>query len=122
MGEDMTLKQFVESTWFKGLARGAMIAFPLAAGYVGMTLANVQGRVGAVETSIATIGTNQVTRATDNERFQTLITSEVRAVDANVDTLGDKFETLQIDVATIKGILTELQRRDVAERTGLRVP
>lgn len=116
MGDEMTLRQFIESTWFKGMARGAMVAFPLAAGYVGMTLANVQSRVGDVEASMIVVSQNQVSRASDNERFQALITSEVRAVDANVDSLATKFQAVQLDVATIRGILQEMQRRDVAAR------
>lgn len=122
MADEMTLKQFVESTWFKGLARGAMVALPLAGSYVGFTLANVQSRVGAVEMTVAAISTTQTSRAVDSERFQALITSEVRSVDANVDGLGDKLAEVQLTMARMAGVLEEMQRKDVAERTGLRIP
>lgn len=122
MADEMTLKQFVESTWFKGLARGAMIALPLAGSYVGFTLANVQSRVGAVEMTVSSISSTQVNRAADGERFQALITSEVRSVDANVDSLGDKLAEVQLSMARMAGVLEEMQRKDVAQRTGLILP
>lgn len=107
----MTFKQFVESTWFKGLARGAMLfglpTLSATSAFVGYTLSGVQAEQSLLKREVAEITQTQTTRAQVNDEFQTDITSEVV-------TVKNALFLVQTDVATIKGILQEMQRRDIA--------
>jgi len=116
MGEDMSLRQFVESTWFKGLSRGAMLlgipALTALSGFVGYTLNGVQAEQYTLRTDIAEIRETQGDRAAVADTFQAEITADVAGVKSSLF-------IVQTDVATIKGILQEMQRRDVAARFSL---
>lgn len=117
MGDEMTLRQFVESTWFKGLSRGAMLlgipALTALSGFVGYTLNGVQAEQTTLKSDIAEIQQTQGSRAAVNDEFQAEITVDVAGVKSSLF-------IVQTDVATIKGILQEMQRRDVA--AGFRLP
>lgn len=123
MGDTMaSLTEFVENKWFKLLSRGLMIVGTAASGYIGVRLATYDARIAGVETKVAgvevavsDVSDTQAARATVNDGFQNSVASEF-------DLLGNKVSAMQLDVATMKGILTEMQRRDVADRTGLRIP
>ncbi|HEY4202630.1 MAG TPA: hypothetical protein VGM83_18925 [Devosiaceae bacterium] len=109
MADETSLKQFLDSTWFKGLARASMLVGTAAASYAGLTLAHVRNEQAAMQGEIADIVRTQADRAQDNERFQS-------AIGADIAQLKNSVSTLQVDVATMRGILQEMQRRDVASR------
>lgn len=117
MGDEMTLKQFVESTYFKGIARLCMIIVIPAIISVGTFLLGLMGDVGALKES-------QVTRAGDNERFQASITSDVSEVKEGVATVQSDVGGIKLEMAKMSGILEEMQRqdRDVAARFVTRDP
>lgn len=110
----MTLKQFVESTWFKGLARLCMVVAVPALLSVGGLILGLMGDVGGVKAFSAA-------RAADQEKFQASIAGDVSGVKDDIAAVKANLGMVQIDVATIKGILQEIQRRDVPQRTGLRI-
>lgn len=120
MGDEMTLRQFVESTWFKGLARGTMLlgipALMSASGFVGYTLNSVQAEQLRIKGEVAEVQQTIGTRAQVNDDFQADITADVAGVKADVSGVKATMLAVQTDVATIKGILQEMQRRDVAAR------
>ena len=111
MGDEMTLRQFVESTWFKGLARGTMLlgipALMSASGFVGYTLNSVQAEQLRIKGEVAEVQQTIGTRAQVNDDFQADITADVAG-------LKSSLFIVQTDVATIKGILQGLERRDAA--------
>lgn len=111
-GVDMTLREFVESTWFKGLSRAAMLlgvpALTALSGFVGFTLSGVTADQARLSREVAEIQRVQGDRADVNDTFQASITSDVSGVKTALF-------TVQTDVATIKGILQEMQRRDLAQ-------
>lgn len=110
----MTLKQFVESTYFKGLARACMVVAVPALISVGGLLLSLMGDVAGVKDT-------QADRAADNDRFQAAIISDVGAVKVDVAEVKDGVGAVQVDVTGVKielakltGILQEMQRRDIA--------
>lgn len=111
MGDEVTLKQFVESTWFKGLSRGAMLlgipALTALSGFVGYTLNGVQMEQDVLKLDIAEIRETQGDRAAVNDQFQAEITADVAGMKSAVF-------IVQTDVATIKGILQGMERRNQA--------
>lgn len=121
MGDEMLLRDFLGSFWFRKLWQVGIIVCAGASSYAGVSMAMVQGRITTVETGLASIGNTQAQRALDGEKFQALITSEVRSVDANVDSLGSKLAEVQISLARMAGVMEEMQRRDVAQRTRLQI-
>lgn len=120
MGDEMTLRQFVESTWFKGLSRGAMLlgipALTALSGFVGYTLNGVQAEQTTLKADVAEIREIQGDRAEVADGFQAEISGDVAAIDTKVEKLTDAMSLVQQDVARIVGIVTEMQRRDVAAR------
>lgn len=120
MGDEMTLTDFVENKWFKLLSRGAMVVVMGVSGYIGVRLALYDARIASVETKVAGVVTTvddvsdtQTERAAINDDFQVSVATEF-------DQLNNKVSAVQIDMATIKGILAEMQRRDVA--LGFKLP
>lgn len=110
----MTLKQFVESTYFKGLARLCMIIVVPALISVGGFILSLMGDVAGVKDT-------QAVRAADGERFQAAIISDVGDVKADVAEVKDGVGAVQTDISGVKielakltGILSEMQRRSLA--------
>lgn len=116
MGDEMaSLTAFVESKWFKLASRGLMIVTAAASSYIGVRLATYDTRIASVETVVSDVSDTQTERALVNDGFQTSVATEF-------DQLNSKVSAVQLDVATIKGILAEIQRRDVAQRMSLPLP
>ena len=110
----MTLKQFVESTYFKGLARLCMII-------VAPAIISVGGFILVLAGDVAGVKDTQADRAADNDRFQAAIISDVGDVKSDVAEVKDGVSSVQVDVSGVKlelakltGILQEMQRRDIA--------
>jgi hypothetical protein len=127
MVDTMTARQFLESSWFKLLWRGVIVlgipALSCISAYAGYTLKSVYDQQATLTASISTIKAEQAEtqetladRAAVNDDFQTEIRSDVAVVDGKVEKLTDAMSRVQLDVARIVGIVTEMQRRDVAER------
>jgi len=111
---EVSLKAFIDSTWFKGLARGAMILGAVATGYAGAALTGVQSRTQIVEQSVVEIKEAQAVRAKDNENFQAA--TVLSFSDLHTEVAGVRVELSKVtsELGKITGILTEMQRRDVA--------
>lgn len=120
MGDDiMTARQFIESSWFKLLWRGVFIVgipfLSMVSAYAGYTLNSVYSQQSTLNTEIASIKETQSDRATVNDNFQTDISSDVAAVQSKLDGVSSTMSSLQLDVARIVGMVSEMQRRDVAQ-------
>jgi type II secretory pathway component PulM len=120
MADPMTARQFLESSWFKLLWRGVIVVgIPALSGvsaYAGYTLNSVYGQQASLTREVAEIKETQTDRATVNDEFQTEITTDVAAIAIKVEKIDDAMSAIQIDVARIVGIVSEMQRRDVAAR------
>ena len=108
----ITFKQFVESTYFKGLARACMVVAVPALISVGGLLLSLIGDVSGVKTT-------QEARAADNDRFQAAIRSDVAEVKDGVGAVQSDLSGVKIEMAKMTGILQEMQRRDIASRNAL---
>lgn len=111
---EVSLKGFIESTWFKGLARGAMILGAVATSYAGAALTGVQSRTQIVEQSVVEIKEAQAVRAKDNENFQAATVRSFSDLDTEVAGVRVELSKVTSELGKITGILTEMQRRDVA--------
>lgn len=111
---EVSLKAFIDSTWFKGLARGAMILGAVATGYAGAALTGVQSRTQIVEQSVVEIKEAQAVRAKDNEIFQAATVRSFSDLDTEVAGVRVELSKVTSELGKITGILTEMQRRDVA--------
>lgn len=109
----MTLNQFVESKWFKLLARGCMVLLLPAVISLSTFIVGLMGDVSAVRES-------QVTRAADNDRFQASITGDVTEVKSGVALVQSDLSSAKLDIALIRGMLQEMQRRDLAQANASR--
>jgi hypothetical protein len=117
---EVTLKAFVESVWFKGLARGAMIGGAVIGGYVGYILTSVKTDVAQLQTNVDTVKDALDIRVRDQESFQSEVDRDLGTINKKVDTLDLNVDTMQTDVATVKGILIQMQREtDVASNRRL---
>lgn len=116
----MTARQFLESSWFKLLWRGVIVVgIPALSGvsaYAGYTLNSVYGQQAILTTEVANIKETQSDRASVNDAFQSDITGDVAAIGLKVERINDAVSSVQLDVARIVGMVTEMQRRDVAAR------
>jgi hypothetical protein len=123
---EVSLKAFIDSTWFKGLARGAMILGAVATGYAGAALTGVQSRTQIVEQSVVEIKEAQAVRAKDNENFQAATARSFSDLDTEVAGVRVELSKVTSELGKITGILTEMQRQDVARvmryDEGRRVP
>lgn len=112
--DDVTLKQFVESTWFKGLARGAMILVAMASTYIGATLFQVRQDQTQVAKELEVVSLTQRDAANDTDRFQAQITKAVEEVNLSVDEMKGDVAELNRSFANVEGILEGMNRRDLA--------
>ena len=123
---EVSLKAFIDSTWFKGLARGAMILGAVATGYAGAALTGVQSRTQIVEQSVVEIKEAQAVRAKDTENFQAATVRSFSDLDTEVAGVRVELSKVTSELGKIAGILTEMQRQDVARvmryDEGRRVP
>ena len=123
---EVSLKAFIESVFFKGLARGAMILGAVATGYAGAALTGVQSRTQIVEQSVVEIREAQAVRAKDNENFQAATVQSFSDLDTEVAGVRVELSKVTSELGKITGILTEMQRQDVARvmryDEGRRVP
>lgn len=111
---EVSLKAFIDSTWFKALVRGAMILGAVATGYAGAALTGVQSRTQIVEQSVVEIKEAQAVRAKDNEIFQAATVRSFSDLDTEVAAVRVELSKVTSELGKITGILTEMQRRDVA--------
>lgn len=105
---EMTLNQFVESKYFKLLARGCMVLLLPAVISLATFIVGLMG-------DVATVKEIQTARAADNDRFQAAIISDVSDVKSGVAVLKDDLGSAKLDIAMIRGMLQEMQRRDLAQ-------
>jgi hypothetical protein len=108
---EVTLRQWIDSVWFRGLSRAAMLlsTFVLMAfaGAWAMVAGDTTKRVVALEKSVAAVSTVQTARAVDSESFQTEVRGNI------VDVKNDLFK-LKVDIGVVKGILQQMQQRNEA--------
>lgn len=107
MEGELTLKQFVESTYFKGLARLCMVVAVPALISVGGLLLSLMGDVAGVKTT-------QSARAADNDRFQLSIATDVAEVKQGQTVIATDVNAIRLQVSNMAGILEEMRRRDTA--------
>lgn len=100
---EITLRQFVESTWFKLLGRGAAILGTLIASCVGVYFLTLGERVTAIEQArvISTVQNSQ--RLGDLDTKVGELGTEVAAIRADTG-------VLKVQTARIAGVLEALRR------------
>jgi hypothetical protein len=113
---EVTLKQFVESTWFKGIARGAMIVGAFIGGYIGWLQTTMRAEVTTLQASVSTVRASLADKVNDQARFQLSVDKDLDELDESVAKVDEIVDRVQSDVATMKGIMQEMQRRDLANR------
>lgn len=108
---EVTLRQFVESVWFKGLARGLMILTPfLIAGFAAAWAAVTHGvasDLDVAQAKIAAVATAQSSRAADSESFQTEVRNSIKGITGRLDAVDDKMFAVKVDIGVIKRLLQE---------------
>lgn len=107
-GAEMTLNQFVESKWFKLLARGCMVLLLPAVISLGSYILVLVGDVSKVQET-------QAARAVDNDRFQAAIIGDVTEVKEGVALVQSDVSSVKLDIALMRGVLQEMQRQAVAQ-------
>lgn len=107
-GAEMTLNQFVESKWFKLLARGCMVLLLPAVISLGSYILVLVNDVSNVQET-------QAARAVDNDRFQAAIIGDVTEVKEGVALVQSDVSSVKLDIALMRGVLQEMQRRDLAQ-------
>lgn len=106
----MTLRQFVDLPWFKLLARSAAVVGSLIAGGATAYFFSLDLRVTEIEQSRKERMQQTDAHLEKLDEKMLILTDELSQISADTS-------TTKIDVATMKGILQEMQRRqDVADR------
>ena len=105
---EMTLNQFVESKWFKLLARGCMVLLLPAVISLGSYILVLVGDVADVQET-------QAARAVDNDRFQAAIIGDVTEVKEGVALVQTDVSSVKLDIALMRGVLQEMQRQSLAQ-------
>ena len=108
MPNEIAFRDFIESIWFKGLSRLAMI--------VAAAVLTVAGPLFAW--AVTDTRTRIVTLEHDVGLQQTFASSAVKAqkdIHDNVASVQSDITVLKIDMGVVRGILQEMQRRDLAE-------
>jgi hypothetical protein len=101
----MSLKAFVDSSWFKGLFRGAVIVLTGVSGYIAFTLKDVRDQQVMTASDLVEVQMLQSERADDGEAFQTEMRGKVVILTHGFDALDSKLDAVSEDVAAIKGFL-----------------
>lgn len=106
---EVSLKAFVDSSWFRGLFRGAVIVLTFVVvpgvGYIAWTLRDVRNQQQATAGDLSEVQETQELRANDSEAFQTEVRGEITELNGRFGRMDDKLDVVSEDVATIKGIL-----------------
>lgn len=121
---EVTLKAFFDSTWFKAVARIAMLLGAIGVGYVGGVLTTINNKVDGLEENIATVRKAQDTRDRDQiARDRDVITqrnnvnSDLDDIRKTVSVVSSRVGDLVEDVAEIKGILKQMNNTASARET-----
>lgn len=122
--EEVSLRSWIEAPWFKGASRVTMLVGGFFMPIVGGLIVAQLARVSTVETALVEVQQAQVDRADiadrraqDDEHFRGEVRRDIDVVQGDLKDVNRGIDTLQTDVATIKGILEGMQRRDVALRS-----
>ncbi len=112
-----TLQKVVDHPVLKLVARGAMALSLVVAGAVWSTIHGVTTRMDTVETvsaevrkDVDAIDRRTIDRAQQNDEFQEDVRQSLGSMQA-------RLLDMAVDVATTRGILEEIRRRDVALRS-----
>lgn len=115
---EVTLRAFIESVWFRGLARGAAILGSLLiTGFIGTWAWMTWGVIGPdltlAKANIASVATVLESRTADSEAFQSELRGAVKVITEDVAALSTDVFSVRVDIGVIKRLLQE--RSDVAE-------
>lgn len=114
MVDQVTLEQFIENKWFKLLTRGAMIIVAGASSYIGIRLALYDARIAAVEMTVTDVSETQIDRAALADQREVADEKFEADILGDVNTVRSSLFIVQTDVATIKGILQGIERREAS--------
>lgn len=116
---ELTLSQIVNSKIYRDGARLAMWLSPILFAGCGWLLndirTNTVDAVAQIKADVSIVQEVQGQRASDNDRFQLAITSDVVEVKDGVAMVQTDLGQVKLDVALIRGVLQEMQRRDLAQ-------
>lgn len=104
---EITLKQWIESPWFKGSARAMMFVAAGMSGYVAWVTTNLNARVDdgirPIQEQVSAIDARTNERAKDNEQFQIVVNNQLASLSGQVS-------MVRVDLGTVRGILEEMRR------------
>jgi hypothetical protein len=116
---EMTLRQWADSTWTKALARGAMIATPLLlAGFAGAWAIVTQGvatDLTLAKAEITEVKSTQDMRSNDAEAFQVEVRKAISGINDSIEKVGDDLFATKVDVGVIKRLVVELRDQQIEE-------
>jgi hypothetical protein len=108
---EVTLKQWLDSFWFRTAARGAMLlGVPLlmaVSGWIGWVMNGIEGRTFSLETDVAQVQSTLTVRAADSERFQASVSGDLLSLQSDM-------AEVKVDIGFIRGTLEAMSRRDTA--------
>lgn len=116
---EVTLRQFIDSVWFRGLARSMMLLTPILIGGFwivwGAVAGNQATRIGAVEASIAVVSTTQGARATDAEAFQREVRAAIASINGGLSDVNEELDGVKVDLGVIRRLVIELREQQLAD-------
>lgn len=122
---EVTLRAFIESVWFRGLARGAAILGSLLiTGFIGTWAWMTWGVIGPdltlAKANIASVATVLESRTADSEAFQSEVRGAVKVITEDVAALSTDVFSVRVDIGVIKRLVIEL--RDQGKAAALPLP
>lgn len=107
---DVSLEVFIDSKWFKAIARGSMIVCCGLMGWVTAQLNGIDGRTDGLEAGVGDLRSTLAARVTDNEEFQRDVSTDLTAIRGAQLVFQGDMVTLKTDIATMRGMLQSIAR------------
>ncbi len=102
---EITLRAWVDSLWFRTVARGCMILATALGGYAGFVLSTVNAKVDAQAKDTIEVQAILAVRTRDNEEFQADVNKDLDTLRAGQVAVQRDVSQVKLDIATMKGIL-----------------
>jgi hypothetical protein len=105
---EMSLSQFVNNVWFKGLARGAMFLACGFAGYAGVTVANINTEIGKLKIAQTEQGRAIEATSRDLSDIQATVDAKLGSMATAVQSVNLNLNSIEVAIGEINGKLSIL--------------
>jgi hypothetical protein len=116
--QEVTLRQFIDSVWFRGMARGMMIVTPVLVGGFwivwGIVVGAQQVQIDDVRTTVASVSITQNARASDAEAFQREVRAAISGITSGLQDVNEELDGVKVDVGVIRRLMVELRDQQLA--------